>query len=85
MRDLPLEWESDDSGYTCCCSLQTLANRMVKLFTPSFADRSNINAQNMAVKGGVTRVDSLRPPVEASLAHIKQDWGSFDYSYAWRA
>ena len=60
MRDLRLEWESDDSGYTCGCSLQTLANRMVKLFTPSFADRSNTNAQNMAVKGGVARVDSLR-------------------------
>lgn len=33
---------------------------MAKLFTPSFADRSNTNAQNMAVKGGVARVNPLR-------------------------
>jgi hypothetical protein len=55
---------------------------MIKLFTPSFADQSNTNAQNLAVKEGVARMDPSRFRVEASLAHcMKQDWRSFRNSY----
>ena len=58
------------------------ANRMIKVFTPSFADQSNIDAQNLAVKEGVARLDTLRFRVEASLANgMKQDWRSFRNSY----
>jgi len=66
--------------------LQAFANRMITVFTPSFADHSNTNAQNLAVKEGVARRDPLRFRVEASLANcMKQDWRSFRNSYQWRA
>jgi len=55
---------------------------MIKVFTPSFADPSNTDAQNLAVKEGVERLDPLRFRVEASLVNgMKQDWRSFRNSY----
>jgi hypothetical protein len=66
--------------------LQDFANRMIKVFTPSFADQSNTNAQNLPVKEGVARMDPSRFRVEASLANgMKQDWRSFGNSYEWGA
>ena len=86
MRDVRLEWKSDDSGYTCAVRCKLLPNRMIKVFTPSFADQSNTDAQNLAVKEGVARLDPLRFRVEASLANgMKEDWRSFRNSYEWRA
>ena len=86
MRDVRLEWKSDDSGYTCAVRCKLLPNRMIKVFTPSFADHSNTNAQNLEVKEGGARVDPSRVRVEASLANcMKQDWRSFRNSYEWRA
>ena len=59
---------------------------MIKVFEPSFADPSNTDAQNLAVKEGGARVDPSRFRVEASLANgMKQDWRSFTNSYEWRA
>jgi hypothetical protein len=85
VRDLRLEWESGDLE-TWCRSEQAFAIRMITVFTPSFADHSNTNAQDLAGMGGVTRMDSSRFRVEASLANrMKQDWRSFRNSYAWRA
>ena len=58
------------------------ANRMIKVFTPSFADHSKTSAQNLEVKEGVARMSTLRFRVEASLANCrKQDWRSFRNSY----
>jgi hypothetical protein len=55
--------------------LQAFANRMIKVFTPSFADQSNTN---LAVKEGGALIDPSRFRVEASLANgMKQDWRSF--------
>ena len=55
---------------------------MIKVFTPSFADQGNTDAQNLEVKEGVARMDPSRFRVEASLANgMKQDWRS----YEWRA
>jgi hypothetical protein len=86
VRDVRLEWESDDSGYTCAVRCKLLPNRMIKVFTPSFADQSNTNAQNLEVKEGVARMDPSRFRAEASLANgMKQDWRSFRNSYEWRA
>jgi hypothetical protein len=66
--------------------LQAFAYRMIKVVTPTFADQSNTNAQNPAVKEGVARIDPSRFRVEASLAnYMKQDWRSFRNSYEWRA
>jgi glycosyltransferase involved in cell wall biosynthesis len=45
---------------TPSCSLETFANRMITVFTPSFADESNTNAQNLTVKEVVARMDPLR-------------------------
>jgi glycosyltransferase involved in cell wall biosynthesis len=36
------------------------ANRMITVFTPSFADETNTNAQNLTVKEVVARMDPLR-------------------------
>jgi hypothetical protein len=67
-------------------SMQVFANRMIKVFTPSFADQSNTNAQKLAVKEDVVHMDPSRFRVEASLAnYMKQDWRSFRNSYEWRA
>jgi hypothetical protein len=55
------------------------ANRMIKVFTPSFVDHSNINAQNLAVNEGVTRIDSSRFHVVmlgASAAGPRTSYGS---------
>jgi glycosyltransferase involved in cell wall biosynthesis len=40
--------------------LQAFANRMITVFTPSFADESNTNAQNLTVKEIVARMDPSR-------------------------
>jgi glycosyltransferase involved in cell wall biosynthesis len=40
--------------------LYAFANRMITVFTPSFADESNTNAQNLTVKEVVSRMDSSR-------------------------
>jgi hypothetical protein len=65
--------------------LQDIANRMITLFTPFFAD-SNNNAQNLTMSEGVARMDPTRFRVEVGLANcVKQDWGSFRNSYEWRA
>jgi glycosyltransferase involved in cell wall biosynthesis len=45
---------------TPSCSLQTFAERMITVFTPSFADESNTNAQNLTVKEIVARMDPSR-------------------------
>ena len=82
MRDVRLEWKSDDSGYTCAVRCKLLPNRMIKVFTPSFADQNNTNAQNLAVKEGVAPMDPSRFRVEASLANcMKHEWRSFRNSY----
>ncbi|MFY9845314.1 MAG: glycosyltransferase family 4 protein [Terriglobales bacterium] len=39
---------------------QSFANRMITVFTPSFADENNTNAQNLTVKEVVTRMDPSR-------------------------
>ncbi len=39
---------------------QILANRMITVFTPSFADENNTNAQNLTVKEVVARMDPSR-------------------------
>jgi hypothetical protein len=81
VRDLRLEWESEDSE-TWFRSLQAVANRMIKVFTPSFADHSKTNAQNLEVNEDVARMSALSFRVEASLANcMKQDWRSFRNSY----
>jgi len=36
------------------------ANRMIKVFTPSFADHSKTNAQNLEVKEDVARMSTMR-------------------------
>ncbi len=55
---------------------------MIKVFTPSFADQSNTDAQNLEVKEGVARMGPLRFRVEVSLANcMKRDWRSFRNSY----
>jgi glycosyltransferase involved in cell wall biosynthesis len=59
VRDLRLEWESGDLE-TWCRSVQAFANRMITVFTPSFADESNTNAQNLTVKEVVARMDPSR-------------------------
>ena len=72
--------------YLVAVSLQTFANRMIKVFTPSFADQSNTDAQNLEVKEGVAHMNRSRFRVEASLAKcMQQNWHSFRNSYAWRA
>lgn len=44
----------------CRRSLETFPNCMITVFTPSFADESNTNAQNLTVKEVVTRLDPSR-------------------------
>src|SRR5208283_1997273 len=58
--DLRLEWESNNSRHGYCRSLPVFANRMITVFTPSFADESNTNAQNLTVKEVVARMDPSR-------------------------
>src|SRR5271163_2540941 len=41
-------------------SLQRCPNRMITVFTPSFADENNTNAQNLTVKEVVARMDPSR-------------------------
>ena len=59
MRDLRLEWEFDDSE-TWCRSLPAFANRMIKVFTPSFAHHRNTNVRYLGVKESLARMDPSR-------------------------
>jgi len=59
---------------------------MIKVFTLSFADQSNTDAQNLEMKEGVARMDPSCFRLEASLVNcMKRDWRSFRNSYQWRA
>jgi hypothetical protein len=58
--DLRLKWKSNDSRHKCRRWLQAFANLMITVFTPSFADENNTNAQNLTVKEVVARMDPCR-------------------------
>jgi len=46
------------------------ASRLIKIFTPSFADETGTNAQNLTVKEVVSRLDPERFRVTMLYEHV---------------